>query len=83
MPHGDYRELKRLVFGLLVVVCSSRVFHLVIDAVDLLGVDRSQRTCPPPPMPLAVRVFSAAWRNCCGGAMWTLSVLGGPLYVWV
>jgi hypothetical protein len=47
VPPGDYRELKRLLFGLLLVVCSTRTLHVVLDAVDLLSVDRPQSTVLP------------------------------------
>ena len=39
VPPGDFRELKRLVYGLLIVVCATRVFTVVIDAVDILSGD--------------------------------------------
>lgn len=35
-PPGSFKELRRLLFGLLLVVCATRRLYLLLDAVDVL-----------------------------------------------
>lgn len=67
VPPGDFRELKRLLYGLLVVVCASRVYHVVIDGVDVLSGDMHPLgmfyCCGPSPVFIATVTESA--RRCC------------------